>query len=66
MCKLIKSRLIKMRHMYHVDEISPCLGVTKHGGQVRSLAVRDRSRHGNLRVRIGKALVQVLCYFYLY
>lgn len=48
--------------MYHVDEISPCLGVTKHGGQVhggqvQSLAVRDGGRHGNLRVRIGKALI---------
>lgn len=55
-----------MKHMYHVDEISPCLGVPKHGRQVRSLAVRDRGRHGDLRVRVGQALIQVLCYFYLY
>lgn len=52
--------------MYHVDEISPRLGVPKHGRQVRSLAVRDQGRHGDLRVRVGQALIQVLCYFYLY
>ena len=51
---------------HHIDEISSGLSVAKHGREVGFFAVRNGGRDRDLGVRIGQALVQVLCNFYLY
>ena len=64
--KLKKNNKNLGTNTHHIDEISSGLSVAKHGREVGFFAVRDGGRDRDLRVRIGQALVQVLCYFYLY